>query len=412
MIKIEYKNFDFNSSNHQHALTAARKYSSHIKDLIKQKAPKYNIFSIDNARSQIVSFQKYVTEIKENYSDVIVIGMGGSVLNPKTLIDLCEKNNFLKLKIHFLDNTDPIFLKQLLSKIKIKTCAVVAISNSGQTIETNSLIGVLVSVFQYHGILDIGKRSYFITNPHSGDLSRIGAELKANIIDHTDNISGRFSGLTNVSTFVASLIDIEVNEYINGAQKKLEEFMLDDSDSSISSAASIYGEQKPIIINLAYLQQFKTYLEWYSQIIAESLGKNQKGFTPVYGLGPNDQHSMLQLYIEGSDDKLYSFFYIQKLESDLKVSSMNIFGDLTNKALSEINSINFTATMKALDSMLRPIRIITMSDLSARTIGGLVVHSMLETIILAHMMELNPFDQPGVQLIKNHTHLLLNSNLV
>ncbi|RTK92380.1 MAG: hypothetical protein EKK61_04795 [Rickettsiales bacterium] len=406
MINIEYKNFDFNSSNHQDAIIKAKKCSSQVRELINRNELKYNIFCIDNARAQILLFKKFVIEIKENYSDVIVIGMGGSVLNPKTLINLCQNNKLSKLKIHFLDNTDPIYLQQLLVNIELKNCAVVATSNSGQTIETNSLIGVMISLFKYHNIHDIGKRYYFLTNPNDGMLSRIGREINANIIDHTENISGRFSGLTNVSTFIASLVDVNVDEYINGARKKLDQFMNDDSDSSISSAAAIYGEQKPIMINLGYLQQFRSYLEWYSQIIAESLGKNKGGITPIHGLGPNDQHSMLQLYIEGSDDKLYSLFYIQKLESSLTVSSLKVFENLANKTLSDINSINFNATANALCVIKRPVRVITLRDLSPQTVGELVVHSMIETIILAHMMELNPFDQPGVQLIKDNTKSL------
>ena len=263
MINIEYKNFDFNSSNHQDAVIKAKKCSSQVRELIKRNAPKYNIFCTDSARAQILLFEKFVIEIKKNYSDLIVIGMGGSVLNPKTLINLCQNNKPSKLKIHFLDNTDPIYLQQLLINIELKTCAVVATSNSGQTIETNSLIGVMISLFQHHNIYDIGKRCYFLTNPNDGMLSRIGAEINANVIDHAENISGRFSGLTNVSTFIANLADVDVDKYINGAQKKLTQFMNDDSDSSISSAVAVYGAQKPIMINLGYLQQFRSYLEWY-----------------------------------------------------------------------------------------------------------------------------------------------------
>ncbi len=407
MINIEYKNIDFNSPIHQNSSSLAHKCSFQIRELIKQKSPKYNIFCIDNALKQIASFQKFITKIKDNYTEVLVVGMGGSTLNPRTLIDLSKKNNSSALKIHFIDNTDPIFLKQLLSNISLQDCVIVAISNSGQTVETNTLVGALISLFQLNNISDFNNRFYFVTNPYDGMLHNIGIEIGANIIPHSENISGRFSGLTNVSTFIASLADIVVDEYINGANEKIIEFMESDSCSSINSAVSIYAKQKPIMVNLGYLQQFQSFLEWYSQIIAESLGKNNSGITPVYGLGPNDQHSMLQLYIEGMNDKLYSFFYVENLESEFATPSMPVFENLANKNLADINTINFNATLKALQSINRPLRIITLPSLSAKIIGELVVHSMFETIILAHMMKINPFDQPGVQLIKDNSNQLI-----
>jgi glucose-6-phosphate isomerase len=161
------------------------------------------------------------------------------------------------------------------------------------------------------------------------------------------------------------------------------------------------------MVNIGYLQQFSSYLEWYSQIIAESLGKNGTGITPLRGLGPNDQHSMLQLYLDGPQDKIYTLFYVPNLKDTTKICSFEEFGYIAEKYLSDINTANFLATESALSNNNLPTRTILLPDLSSRSIGSLVAHSMLETIMLSHMMNINPFDQPGVELIKTKSKQLI-----
>lgn len=409
-IEIKYSNFNFSNSAYQSANNAAHTASDKIIAAINSNEPLYKIFSTQHALEQAKLVAPYAQQINENFTDLIVIGMGGAVLNPETLISLATpKAN--KTKIHFLNNTDPVFLGNLLSRIKLKNCAILAISNSGQTLETISLVGVMIAEFTKAEGANIGKHFYFITNLQSGSLKNVANKIGATLIEHTANISGRYSGLTNVTTFPAQVAGIDVQAYISGANSVLEDFYKNKSESQAAlSAAAIHSIQKPITVNLGYLQQFNVFLEWYSQIIAESLGKDGNGITPIKGLGPNDQHSMLQLYLEGPRDKSYSLFYTKNNHTTLTTANFQELGYIANKNLDDINRANFEATLSALKKIGAPTRSIVLDELSASTIGALVMHSMLEVIILGHMMQLNPFNQPGVELIKTESTRIIQES--
>lgn len=412
MININYTNFNTTREAYQIARFAAETASFKIALAIEQEHDSYKIFCINNARKQIKASKKIVDEIKNNFTDMIVIGMGGSILNPETLVNLNSNTINSPTKIHFLNNTDPIYFRKLLSSVELGNCAVLAISNSGDTLETNSLVGAMISEFEKSNIESIGARFFFITNPDSGILSEIAGRISANLIEHTQNISGRFSGLTNVTTLAAAIAGVKVEDYIDGAEEVIQDFLLQPkSNEAVHSAAAIFSTKKPIMVNIGYLQQFSSYLEWYSQIIAESLGKNGGGITPLHGLGPNDQHSMLQLYLDGPQDKTFTIFYVQSLKDTTKTCSFEELGYMAEKSLSDINAANFLATESALISKDLPTRTILLQDLSPRSIGSLVAHSMLEIVTLSHMMNINPFNQPGVELIKTKSMQLVAASI-
>jgi glucose-6-phosphate isomerase len=399
MTNIEIKNYNFPDINSETKF-ALQSAASEVLQSIKAKNPAYQIFSIQHAEKQAKAVEVHVREIKDKFSDLIVIGMGGSILNPRLLVSLAGSHKS-SLNIYFLDNTDPIFLNNLLSKISLKSTAIITISNSGNTLETISLAGVMIAEFEKASIQNFGKHFYFITNPRAGVLKDVAQNISATLITHTEGISGRYSGLTNVTSFVAQLAEIDVNGYFLGAKAILDDFLERKLESQVAlSAAAIYSVQKPIAVNIGYLQNFATFLEWHSQIISESLGKDGIGITPLKGLGPNDQHSMLQLYLDGPQDKIYSLFYVKNIKSDLIIPVDKEFDYIAGKNLSDINSANFEATLKALIEAGLPTRSLILQDLSAQNIGLLVVHSMLEVIILGHMMKINPFNQPGVEKIK------------
>lgn len=409
MVSFNYTNFNLSTESFKTSCHAAMQASSIIISAIKQGQDSYRIFSAENARTQIKNFQKIVNEIKNNFTDLIVIGMGGSVLNPESLINLNSDTTSSGVKVHFLNNTDPIFFRKLLSPLSLANCAVLAISNSGQTLETNAIVSAMISEFEKNNITPLGNRFFFITKLGSGILSEIANKISATLIEHIPNISGRFSGLTNVATLTAAIAGVNVEDYIDGAEETIQSFLNHPKDSeAFRSATLIFSSNKPIMINIGYLQQFSSYLEWYSQIIAESLGKDGKGITPVRGLGPNDQHSMLQLYLDGPQDKIYTMLYVQNLSGTPKTCSFTELGIIANKHLSDINTANFQATEAALISKHLPTRTILLKDLSARSIGWLVAHSMLEIIMLSHMMNINPFNQPGVELVKTRSMQLIN----
>ncbi|MGC0372252.1 MAG: hypothetical protein DGJ47_000961, partial [Rickettsiaceae bacterium] len=338
--------------------------------------------------------------IKSTYTDIIFVGMGGASLNPQSLIKLFGARNN-NIKAHFIDNTDPLYLESVLQETSVDKTAIIVASNSGNTIETISITNALVQYCKDHGVSKLGEKFFFITNPKSGTLLNIAKKLSATIIPHAAGISGRFSGLTNITTFIAMILGLDVEKYLAGAESVLDDFVTNEKSDSIIYASTIFALQKPSMINLGYIQQFSGFLEWYCQIIAESLGKNGNGITPIKGLGPNDQHSMLQLYIDGPKDKFYNFFYVKSLEKNFIINQEHKDTTLNKTYLTDINDITFKATRSALEEIKRPIRSVILNDLSEYSIGQLTSLSMLEVIILGKMMKIDPFNQPGVELIKN-----------
>lgn len=406
-MRINYNNIDFGKTEYHQSLEKASVSVDKIRSSIINKDPYYRIFDFALINKQVDAFKKFVDDIQGNYTDIILIGMGGAALNPQSLLGLAKYNLQNEINVHYLDNTDPFYFTNIIKPLNFANSAVIVISNSGNTLETNALTKIIIEYYKDNNIRDIGKQFYFITNENSGKLKDIGNEIKANFIPHQNNISGRFSGLSNVSLFIAAIKKLDIKEYLAGAEATINEFFETKVPLSMQSAAVISYLNHPILVNIGYLQQFRSYLEWYAQIIAESLGKNGKGYTPLSGLGPNDQHSLLQLYLSGPSDKLYNFFYINDLENCVydKGSINDKF--YNNRNLASINNINYQATKLALTGLKKPVREVLLSDTSLETIGRLHCNAMLEVIILAEILSVNPFNQPSVELIKNNAQLLM-----
>ena len=408
MYEIKYYNSDSRKQDNNLLFSTAKA----IVNNIESGNSYYQIFQKHEPQNLLKNLIAVASEIRNRFSDLIVISMGGATLNPQMLVSFLGQDQNSP-KIHFLNNTDPFFFSDLMDIIEIKNTAFIAISNSGETLETNALVGCLLREYQKHNITDIGLRSFFITNLKAGLLKDIAMEIGATLIPHQEGISGRYSGLSSVSLLIGLIAGIDMLSYISGANKVIDVFCSNLAESTpILSASSIYYSNKNTLVNIGYLQRFLPFLEWYSQIIAESLGKEGKGYTPLKGLGPNDQHSMLQLYLEGPQDKLFSFFYLEKINSEVgkyKTINLNKFGYLAHKELSDINKANFTATINALSLKKLPIRSIILKELSSEAFGAMVCHLMLETITIGHLTRVNPFNQPGVEMIKIRSKELISN---
>ncbi|MCP5363561.1 MAG: hypothetical protein H6911_06400 [Rickettsiaceae bacterium] len=408
MYEIEYYNLD-SAKEDNNLLSSTAKA---IVNNIESGNSYYQIFKKNEPEVLIQNLIAVATSIRNRFSDLIVVSMGGATLNPEMLVSFlgCDQAS---PKIHFLNNTDPFFFADLMKTIEIKNTGFIAISNSGETLETNALVGCLIREYQKNNITDIGLRAFFITNPKAGILKDIAREIGATLLPHQEGISGRYSGLSSVSLLVGLVAGVDILSYLSGANKVIDNFYSNLAESPVMlSASSIYYSNKNTLVNIGYLQRFLPFLEWYSQIIAESLGKDGKGYTPLKGLGPNDQHSMLQLYLEGPQDKYFSFFYIEKFNREIreyKTSNLDKLGYLVHKGLPDINKANFTATINALSLKKLPIRSVILRELSAETFGAITCHLMLEIIIIGHLIKVNPFNQPGVEMIKIRSKELISN---
>ena len=369
-----------------------------IKDTLEKTnsdTPFYKVLYPYSKSKWVDPYIEVAKEIRENFTDLVIISMGGASLNPQAMLHLIGTRNS-STKVHFLNNTDPVFFNDLKNCLNLNKTAFLVVSNSGETLETIILLKAVLNEYNKAGIESYKTNFYFITNDNDNKLYRIATELKATIFTHEIQISGRYAGFTNVCTLVGLVVGLNMEEYLNGANEVINNFWQDIENSlPVKSALKAIAFNKPILVNLGYFQQSGSFLEWYSQIIAESLGKNCKGFTPVRGLCPNDHHSVMQLYLDGPPDKLITLFHVKEIGD-------KILNDEPFTPLQHLNNLCFDAALNAFEIKKIPVKTLILGDLSEKSVGALMAHCMIEVIILGLMLEVNPFDQPGVELIKNY----------
>ena len=192
--------------------------------------------------------------------------------------------------------------------------------------------------------------------------------------------------------------------FLEGANSVLDDLWSNKENSlPAKSATTLNALNLPITVNISYMENLFPFLEWQRQIISESLGKNGNGITPLHGIGPMEQHSILQLYLDGPKDKLFTFFYAKESpenSKELSISADTLPAYLKGKYIGEINNAELNATIGSLADKKLPVRTIIIDEFNEFALGALMMHSAIETVILGHLMSVNPFDQPGVEQIK------------
>ncbi len=336
--------------------------------------------------------KKQIKKFKKNVN-FRIIGMGGSSLGAKAIY------NFLKHKIkknfEFFDNLNSICIKN-----KNKNFTNLIISKSGNTIETVINTNVLIKK---------SEKSIFITENKNNYLRLLAEKLKADIIHHNNFIGGRFSILSEVGMVPAELMGLNSNNFkIFNSLIKNKKFI----KSLISNVSSIlyFSKKKKfnsIIVN--YDEKSESLFNWYQQLVAESLGKKNKGILPIISNMPRDNHSVMQLYLDGFKNNFFTFFYVNENNSD-KINNNLILPSqkyLKNKKISEITLIQKRASENVFKKKKIPFRSFEIKKRNEKTLGELFTFFILETILLGKCLGLDPYDQPAVELIKKETKKLL-----
>lgn len=416
MLKQELYNINLNLSN---LIAANTDCFTSLRNKVLDQDPYYKVLSPTYVKFASSNLQQIAKQIRMNFRYVIVIAMGGSHLNPASLVHALaisrntsnDEEALRQTEILFLDSTETTWIEEKLSCINLADAAILTISKSGETLETNAIFAAIIARMQSQKISLI-QRCYFITKSSECSLQQAASAVGGVIIPHDQDVSGRYAGLTNVSFLPALIMGIDVDSYVGGAVDVLEAFVQNNDHPALEFASVIHTLHKCMLVNITYASRLTSALAWLSQIIAESLGKNKAGFTPLVSKGPEDQHSMYQLYLDGPDDKFYSYFCVEDTAIEegggiLENSplSTNIAGleYLRVHSLEKIHNINENASFAALQKIARPMRKLTLEKLSARNIGSLVAHLMIEVIAIGELMGINPFNQDGVELIKTES---------
>lgn len=370
-------------------------YHNLITEITAKNLPMIDIIFNEN---DLIEFEKLAEEIKK-YKKVLVLGVGGSSLGGKTLTSLNPQN-----KLQFLESIDPETVKNTLDEIDLKNTFFLVISKSGETIETICQSLILLDKIKNENI-NFSKQFLFITESENNSIAKIAKKISAKIYPHPQNIGGRFSCFCVVGLLPALICGIDAKKIREGAKKILQDFLENKNSYVLESCAhqlKLYERGFNSNVVMPYIDTLKNFTDWYRQLWAESLGKNQFGSTPINSMGTIDQHSQLQLYLEGPKNKFFTFFTLKNFKNDFDVKDLTdcktLFG---GKRLGQIVEVEQNTTIETLNQKKLPIRIFEIEKLDEETLGGFMMQMFLETILIATYKEINPFDQPAVEIRKN-----------
>ncbi len=339
------------------------------------------------------SFSKKTINKYKKYSNYRVIGMGGSTLGTQTIYEFLKDN--VKKDFVFIDN-----LRQKKLKIKNKKSVNLVVSKSGNTIET---------VVNSNIYVKRGDENIFITENKNNYLLKLANKLKAEIIHHNNYIGGRYSVLSEVGMLPAELMGLNPNKFrqLNLLIKNKQ--FINNLMSGVSSTVNYIKNKKYNSIILNYDEKSENLFKWYQQLVAESLGKKSKGLLPIVSNMPKDNHSVMQLYLDGFKNNFYTFFYANELNSESLKNSQILSSQkyLRGKSVSDIMYAQKIATEKVFYKKKLPFRSFEVKKRNEKTLGELFCFFILETILLGKLLNVNPYDQPAVELIKKQTKKLL-----
>ena len=363
-----------------------------IKDILDKLLVKQNQVLVSLGTSYKYSYDNRYLKKFKNSSNIRIIGMGGSTLGAQAIYDFLRYK--VKKKFTFIDN--------LISSRKKdnKKLTNIIISKSGNTTETIVNANILIKKKD---------KNIFLTEDKPSYLNLLASKLKADIIHHNDFIGGRYSVLSEVGMLPAELMGLNPKKFkqLNFLIKK--KSFINSLISSVS--ATFYFIQKKmynsVIIN--YDEKSENLFKWYQQLVAESLGKKNSGILPVVSIMPRDNHSVMQLYLDGFKNNFFTFFHVNNSKFD-KIKNSNILFQqnfLKNKNSSSILYAQKKATENVFINKNIPFRSFEVKKRNEKTLGELFCFFILETILIGKALNINPYDQPAVELIKKETKKLL-----
>ena len=339
------------------------------------------------------SFSKKIINKYKKYSTFKVIGMGGSTLGTQTIYEFFK--DIVKKDFVFIDN-----LRQKKLNIKNNKSVNLVVSKSGNTIET---------VVNSNIYIRRKDANIFITENKDNYLLKLANKLKAEIVHHNNYIGGRYSVLSEVGMLPAELMGLDANKFrqLNSLIKNKQ--FINSLVSGISSTLNYIKNKKYNSIILNYDEKSENLFKWYQQLVAESLGKKSKGLLPIVSNMPKDNHSVMQLYLDGFKNNFYTFFYTNELKSESLKSSQILSSQkfLRGKNLSNIMYAQKIATENVFNKKEIPFRSFEIKKRNEKTLGELFCFFILETILIGKLLNVNPYDQPAVELIKKETKKLL-----
>ena len=376
------------------------KINAERKDIGYYNLPKQNI---DDLLVFVKGFDKSINTI-------VVLGIGGSSLGAKAIYEFLKPMNQPQRELIFFESTDPLNIRHQLDKVEMDKTHFLIISKSGGTVET-------ISIFKYIFAMNNKSSAYTFITDKGSNLDAFAMDLGSRIFHLPDNVGGRFSVLSIVGLLPLALCGVDIKSLLKGADEVCESFFDDGKFKDILLDKALFYAKNHAEYHIncifAYSETLEYFTQWYVQLWGESLGKKQRhssfnvGLTPIGLIGPKDQHSFLQLIMEGTRDKSVTFIKLKEFKHELYIP------DISLKHLESLDILNGVAfhdliTMQC-DSVIEalkkekdvPLDEIIIEYVDAKNIGALIYYYELLTSLVGELIDVNTYNQPGVEIGKN-----------
>ena len=341
------------------------------------------------------SYSKKSISKYKKFSNIRIIGMGGSILGTEAIYDFLKKK--IKKKLTFVNNLNSNAEYFQDKNINLN----LIISKSGNTLETIANANTLIKNRDTNIIITENKDNY---------LTNLASKLKAEIFEHKNYVGGRYSVLSEVGMLPAELMNLNEGKFKQFNNLIKNKIFVNNLVNNVVATLNLIKGGKFTSIILNYDEQSENLFKWYQQLIAESLGKKSNGLLPIVSSMPKDNHSLMQLYLDGPKKSFYTFFNVLD-NRRIKMNNKNILAShkyLRNQSIEKIKQSQMLATEKVFTSKKIPFRSFIVSKRDEQSLGELFCFFILETILLGRALNVNPFDQPSVELIKKETRKTLS----
>ncbi len=378
---INFKNFQLKKNN--------KKIKNDLKLFLKENNTVLKSLGLNYKNS----YSKKIIKKFKKYSNIRIIGMGGSILGTESIYDFLKHK--IKKNFFFINN-----LKLKNDTLNKKNYINLVVSKSGNTLETISNTNIIVKKKD---------KNIFITGNKSSYLLELAQKLKAEIIYHNNFIGGRYSVLSEVGMLPAELMGLNPKKFkqINYLIKNKNFMSL--LIKNVNSTLYFLKQKKFNSIILNYDEKSNNLFRWYQQLVAESLGKKENGILPIISSMPKDNHSLMQLYLDGPKNNFFTFFYVKEKNSSRIINKQILSSHkyLKNKDIDQIILSQRLATENVFLKKNIPFRSFEILNRDEKTLGELFCFFILETILIGRALKINPYNQPSVELIKKETRKIL-----
>lgn len=443
MIKFDYRNADALVVGSENGLNISEEFAAYkdqiahiIADLNKRKDKPgqwLQWMNLGYSEETVWYVKEYAALVKNRFDNILVLGIGGSALGGLAVTEALLKPYWNLLtpeqrngapRIFFLDNIDPDSMNGLLDILDLKKTLVNVITKSGSTAETMSQFMVVKDRLEKELGDDYRKNIVATTDKKTGILRQISEQEGYKTFVIPNDVGGRFSVFSAVGLLPFALVGIDIDEITNGIKDMDLALKNTDIHENIAAQNALIQylmdtkKGKHLSIMMPYSSRLKYVSDWYTQLWAESLGKNQDlqgnhvhiGQTPIKALGVTDQHSQIQLYNEGPNDKIINFIRVEEFDTTLEIPKIFEYtgiGYLGGKTINDLLNAEADSTKVSLSDYARPTVTITLPKVDGYNVAQLLYMLQVQTAIAGALYNIDAFNQPGVEQAKNYTYALM-----